>query len=97
MFPLVAYAASPDTLDGFLGRVSQYILNPLIGLVFAAAMVYFLWGVFDFIRNNENDTDREEGKKHMLWGIIGMFIMVAVYGIIGIITGTFAPDVRLPR
>ena len=28
----------------------------------------------------------------MLWGIIGMFIMVAVYGIIGIITGTFAPD-----
>ena len=33
----------------------------------------------------------------MLWGIIGMFIMVAVYGIIGIITGTFAPDVRLPR
>ena len=62
MFPLVAYAASPDTLDGFLGRVSQYILNPLIGLVFAAAMVYFLWGVFDFIRNNENDTDREEGK-----------------------------------
>lgn len=97
MFPLVAYAASPDTFDAFMLRVSQNILNPLIGFVFALAMAYFLYGMYDFIRNNENDTDREDGKRHMIWGIVGMFIMVAVYGIIGVITGTFAPDVNITK
>ena len=92
-----AYAATPATLDEFLARVSQNILNPLIGFVFALAFMYFMWGVMNFIKNSDNETERETGKKHMIWGIVGMFIMVAVYGITGIIIGTFGLDVTVPR
>jgi hypothetical protein len=88
MFPNIAYAA-PDSVDVFLGRVNTLIFNPLIGLIFAVALGYFLWGVFVFMMDSDNSTKQSEGKQHMLWGIIGMFIMVAVYGIINIITGTF--------
>lgn len=93
----IAYAATPNTFDSFLGRVSLYILNPLIGLFFALAFMYFMWGVFSFIKDQDNEAARETGKKNMIWGIVGMFIMVAVYGIIGIIIGTFGLSVPIPR
>ncbi len=97
MFPNIVYAAPPDTLDSFLGRVSTYILNPVIGLIFAVAFAYFIWGVLSFIMHADNDTERTTGQRHMIWGVIGMFIMVAAYGIIGIITGTFGEPHPFPR
>ena len=85
-------------LDSFLGRVSQYILNPAIGLIFALAFVYFMWGVFTMIKNADNETERATGRQNMIWGIVGMFIMVAVYGIIGVIIGTFGlTNVPIPK
>lgn len=89
MFANIAHAAVPEAVQSFMGRVNTYIFNPLVGLLFAVAMAYFIWGVLVFIMNSDNDTERATGQRHMLWGIIGMFIMVAVYGIINIITGTF--------
>jgi len=87
-----------DALDAFLGRLSFYILNPLIGLLFAVALAYFVWGVFRFLSLQESDKEREDGKAHMIWGIIGMFIMIAVFGIINLIIGTFGlTGVPVPR
>ena len=34
----------------FLGKVSQYVLNPLIELAFAVATVYFFYSIFQFLR-----------------------------------------------
>jgi len=49
------------------------------------AIAVFLWGVFKFIANADNEDEREKGKQHLTWGIIGLFIMFAVWGIIAII------------
>lgn len=96
MFPSIAHAAPPATLDDFLSRVSYFILNPIIGLLFALALMYFLWGVFVFVKNSDNDQDKEEGRQHMIWGLIGMLIMVGAYAIITIITGTFGVSNPFP-
>lgn len=71
-----------------LQKLVEIIVNPIIKLAFAAALLYFLWGVVEFIKNSDSESDREKGKLHMLWGVIGMAIMVGVNGIIGIIQGT---------
>ncbi|OGZ04097.1 MAG: hypothetical protein A2648_02970 [Candidatus Lloydbacteria bacterium RIFCSPHIGHO2_01_FULL_41_20] len=89
--------ATPATLNEFLGRVSQHILNPLIGFVFALALLYFVWGVVNFVRDSDDPTEREKGKQNMIWGIVGMFIMVAVYGITTLIIGTFGLNVTIPK
>jgi hypothetical protein len=52
-------------------------------------MVYFLWGGFLFIRGADSEEDRNVGRRHMIYGIIGMFIMLSVFGIINILLGTF--------
>ena len=73
----------------FVAKVVAQIINPLILLISAAAFVVFLWGVFEFVRNAENATKREEGQKAIFWGIIGLVIIFGAYGIINVALGTF--------
>jgi len=83
-FPKVAYAS----MDTFLTNVNKEIINPLILLLFALALAYFLYGVFEFIGNGDNDEKKTTGKSHMLWGIIGITIMMGVWTILGVILNT---------
>jgi cobalamin biosynthesis protein CobD/CbiB len=70
------------------------IINPLILLMFGAAMIVFFWGVVQFIYNAGNETKRSQGQQHILWGLIGLFIMVAVFGILNLIIATINQFVR---
>ena len=73
----------------FLSKVNQFVLNPLIFLAFAIAFIVFFWGIFQFIFSQTADDKRDEGKRKIFWGLFGMFIMISVYGLIGLILGTF--------
>ncbi len=90
----IAYAS--QSLNEFIGKVDNTIINPLIGLLFALAVVYFLYGVFEFIMNQEKEEKRTEGKKHMIWGIVGITIMMGVFMIMNLLLNTFGiTDVRV--
>ncbi len=69
-------------------KINNVIINPLIGLMFAVALAYFIWGVIEYLMNAESDDARSKGKQHMLWGIIGMFIMISVFGIMQLLLNT---------
>jgi len=84
-FTNVAYAS----VDSFVSNVNKLIINPLIILLFALAVVYFLYGIFEFISNQENEEKKTTGKSHMIWGIIGIVIMMGVFTILNIIMSTF--------
>ncbi len=87
-------ALAQETETEIVESLKTEIIDPLILLLFALAVVYFLLGVMKFILNQDNENAQLEGKQHMIWGIIGIFIMIAVYGIIGFITTTLGvPDV----
>ncbi len=84
-FANVAYA----DVDTFMKSVGGLIINPLIMLLFALATLYFIYGVFMFISNPDNEEKKTTGKTHMLWGIIGIAIMVSVWSLLTLITNTF--------
>lgn len=79
----------------FLNKVNQYILNPIILLLFAIAFLVFFWGLFQFIKSETADSKRDEGKRKILYGLIGMFIMVSALGLIRLVLGTF--DISTPN
>ena len=81
-----ATVAKPITV--FVGKIDDLIVNPLIILMFAAGLVYFLYGVFQFIVHADDSEERAVGKSHMLWGVFGMFIMFAVFALLHIIQNT---------
>lgn len=76
------------TVDRFIMNIANVILNPLIRLMFAAAVIYFLYGVFVYIKNADSESDRAKGSQHILWGLVGIVIMMGVYGILEIFTNT---------
>lgn len=68
-----------------LNKIIAEIFNPFIGLLFIAAIVVFIWGVIEFILGAENEEKRTTGKQHILYGLIGLAIMSAVWGIIEVL------------
>ena len=75
-----------------LNKINQYILNPIILLVFAIALLILFWGIFQFINSQTSDKERDAGKKKIIWGVFGMFIMISAYGLIGLVLDTFSID-----
>lgn len=96
-FGLINVAYADTDIAGLVKRVNQYILNPFIGLLFAVALAYFIYGVFEFLANADSEDARTTGKSHMLWGIIGMFIMMGVFGIMQIVINTLGITGVSPR
>lgn len=91
---MIAYAAAADVARGFLAKLNDVIIYPLITLMMAVALVIFLYGCFEFIVNAGNDSARAKGKQHILWGVIGMVIMVSAYAILSIAVGTVGCDIN---
>lgn len=70
-------------------RVVTYIIDPALLVIFACGFLLFVYGLVEFLWKLNEGGEAEEGKRHMVWGIVGMFIMVSVYGILDIIDNTF--------
>ncbi len=75
-----------------MGSINRVIINPLIVLLFALAVVYFVYGLVRYLLAPDNEEIRTSSKSHMLWGIFGMFIMIAVFGIMNILLKTVGEE-----
>jgi hypothetical protein len=71
-----------------LSRIKSEIIVPLIALLFVVAVVYFMWGVVQYIYNMNNPTAKQDGQRHMFWGVIGLAIMLSAFGIVNFVFNT---------
>jgi len=72
-------------MDDLLLKINQEIVNPLIFIALSLAFVVFIWGIVDFLRNRDAPEERKKGFKHMIWGVIGLAVMISFKGIISLI------------
>ena len=79
-------------MDAFIGKVSSEIINPLILFLFALAIVFFLYGMLEFLLNQTSDEKKTTGRSHMIWGVVGIAIMMGVWTILNIILNTLNID-----
>lgn len=68
------------------------VVNPILQVAMAVALVLFVYGVYIFIKGADQPDVRTTGQKHMLSGLIGLAIMVSVFTIIRMIIGTIGAD-----
>lgn len=81
----------------FVARINQVIVYPLILLMLGVAMLIFLYGAFEYVVNSDNESGRETGKKHLLWGVVGLMVMVSAYAILEIAANTFGLSGELQK
>lgn len=93
-----AFAQSAVTnVATLMAKINKFLINPLILLIFALAFAYFIWGVIQFIAGSTNEEKRTTGKSHIMWGLVGMLIMVGVFFIMKIIIDTLGVKGIVPQ
>lgn len=86
-----------DAAQQIIAKFSTEVLNPAILVIFSAGFLMFIWGLVEFLRSlSGGGSGMDDGKRHMLWGTIGMFIMISFFAIISVISNTFGLGIN-PR
>jgi len=83
---LLPLLVSAETFKGTKGLISSIgeMVQYLTILAAALALLAFFWGLAKFIfRVGGDEKAVEEGKTIMKWGLIALFVMVSVWGIVG--------------
>lgn len=86
--PLTAFAA-PQSFKELVNLLVNTLIRPVIPLVFGFGVLVFFWGIANFILHAGNAEKRAEGKRLMLYGIIVLFVMTSVWGIVAVLRTTF--------
>lgn len=73
-----------------IAKIKSEIVDPLISFLFILGLLFFLYGVYELVRGAESEEARATGRQHIMWGVIGMFIMISFWGIMNLICRTIA-------
>ncbi|KKU67317.1 MAG: hypothetical protein UX89_C0016G0020 [Parcubacteria group bacterium GW2011_GWA2_47_16] len=88
--PMLAFAGTVAATDAFsLLKVLQNIVDTVIPFVIGLGVLVFIYGVFNFVTSAGDEEARAGAKQLIIWGIIGIFVMVSVWGLVNILSGTF--------
>jgi len=74
----------------FVGYVTSEILNPITSILFAAVVVYFLWGMVQYVKNAEDSDARHEGRDRMVWGMIAIAVVAALWTLVRIVVNSLS-------
>lgn len=87
--PVIAFAkSSPTDFKSLLG-VAVDLISLTIPVLMSLAVLAFLVGVAKYILKGSSETERASGKKFIFWGIIGLFVMISIWSLVGILKDTF--------
>ncbi|MFH1402053.1 MAG: hypothetical protein ABIG87_00320 [Patescibacteria group bacterium] len=81
--PLFVFAA-----DGVLGLIEKVkvVLQAVLPLIGTLAVIYFLWSLTQYM--TKAGEQQKEAKEQMVWGVIILFVMVSVWGLVEILSAT---------
>ena len=95
---VVPFASAATSNIGFEGlnklilSLSNGVIRSIGYMLFTLAVVAFFWGIIQFIwsaRQGAEGKGISNGKTFMMWGLIGLFVMFSVWGIIKFAQGVF--------
>lgn len=82
--------ASAQTVEGLAFKLVDWINRGVVILI-TIATLFFIWAVIGYIRSSKPE-ERKEKQRQMINGIIGLFVIVSVWGIIGLVSRTLGTN-----
>lgn len=83
-----AQALAPITNVNNLSTRLLGIGNTVTYLLVALAVIYIVWNVVQYLIK-PNGEERSAALKNIGWGILGLFVIVSLWGLVNILTNTF--------
>jgi len=92
--PNLIFAATNTVkdIDSLLKKVLS-ILNFLIPVLIAIAIVFFIWSIISYVFK-KGEEDKKIARQNMIWGIISLFVIVSVWGLVNVLLNTFGFDAQ---
>ena len=96
--PALAFAQALTNIQS----VGQFIINLIdtvaVPVIFAVAFLVFIYGVFQYFILSGGDEEKQANARNlMLYGLVGFFIMVSVWGLVNILVNTFNLTSNVPN
>jgi hypothetical protein len=85
--PTACTGGQISTLQGILCKVSE-ILNAVIPVLIALGVVYFIWGVVQYVISSD-EVAKKTGRNRIIYGIIGLAVIIGLWGLVNILKNTF--------
>jgi len=77
------------TFAQYVTGIIDIINIVIVPVIFALAFVVFIWGVFKyFIWGAENESEKADGRKFAMWCILGIVVLLSVWGLVSILLST---------
>lgn len=83
----VCTGAQVTDIGSLLCKISQ-LLNAVVPVLIALGVVYFVWGVITYVISSDEEA-KKTGRNRIIYGIIGLAVIVAMWGLVSILTNTF--------
>jgi K+-transporting ATPase A subunit len=71
-----------------------HVVSLLLPLSVILALAYFLWGLTQFIFNAGSEANVKVGRDRMFWGVVTLFVMISVWGLVSFLGGVFNVNTR---
>lgn len=68
------------------------LVQPVIGLMLAAAVFFFLWNVFNVIIKNDQPEELAKLKSKVIWGLVAITAMLSVWGLVRVLVSSTGLD-----
>jgi hypothetical protein len=95
--PALAFAQAITSVQSGAQFVMNFINTIAVPLIFTLAFIVFIFGIFQYFILGRGDEEKAaQGRQLMLWGIIGFFAMLSVWGLVNILVGTFSLNSAVP-
>ncbi len=96
LFPLVSLAKKGEytrTIDSsnlktLVVSLTEVLNTWVLGLLTLFALVNVIYSVVEYIAASEDSTRKEKGRK-VMWGIIGLFVILSVWSLVAVLANTF--------
>jgi hypothetical protein len=76
-------------ISGVFNLAGCIIAGALIPLLVTLSVVVFIVGIIKYIAGADEAAKRQEGRNFMIYGIVALFVLVSIWGLVGVIQGTF--------
>ena len=90
--PSVAFAGSSTNFSNFKEFVDwllRAIVTPLFIFVTGVAITLFVYGIVKYITASADESARQNGRKLMVNGVIGLFVIISFWGFVAMLRSSF--------
>lgn len=94
--PLSAFAQPISNVNDVTSKLTS-IGNTFVTLLISFAVIYIIYNVVRYLIASGDPEKRKEGGMGILWGVVGLFVILSIWGLVAILTNTFGTQNNIPQ